>query len=82
MPLLPHQQRAVEERIELLKKLEKLRLFLNTETFEKLTAPEQDLLYRQFELMDQYALVLWKRIEIFDTEKVVPWKDTKFNRAE
>lgn len=64
-PLQPHQQRVVEETIQLDEKRVKLLEFTKGEIFSKLAADEQERLIRQLGLMDQYSQVLHERMEHF-----------------
>jgi hypothetical protein len=62
---LPHQQRVVDEKTELDKKLEKLLPFLLSEIFKGLSSDEQDRLNLQSDIMQKYSQVLKERIEAF-----------------
>jgi hypothetical protein len=59
------QQRVVEEKAELDKKLTKLRAFFETESYIGLDWEEQDRLQRQVGFMKSYSDVLAERIEEF-----------------
>ena len=64
-PLQPHQQRVVDERHELMFKLDKLRAFIRGGIFKNLDLDEQERLIRQEKIMDQYDTVLKERITAF-----------------
>ena len=67
----PYQQRVVEEREELGKKLVALVTFIvSSATFGILPEVEQMLMRRQAYLMNEYHEVLTKRIEHFKKETV------------
>ena len=61
----PHQQRAVDEKTELDKKVIALIDFMHTDTFASLEAVEQGLLMVQQVAMQNYAETLARRIECF-----------------
>lgn len=63
--LLPHQQRVVEERNELVDKVTKLHSFFNTEIFESLPGEDQELLVKQEKVMKEYSDILLDRIKRF-----------------
>ena len=63
----PHEQRVVNEMNELGEKLEKLLTFLQTDFYKSLTEKEQELLYFQSQVMEDYYEVLQQRIELFKT---------------
>jgi hypothetical protein len=63
--LLPHQQRVVQERIELMDKITKLHLFFKTSSFKDLDEENQNLLNEQSQIMMNYADILLKRINKF-----------------
>lgn len=63
--LLAHQQRVVEEKNELDKKLVKLSLFFDTDIFPKVESEEQARLKKQFEIMTAYSNLLNDRIAAF-----------------
>lgn len=71
MDLSPHQQRVIEEKVELDAKLVKIRAFFGTPLFSILKEPEQDRLHRQAGYMSCYSAVLDERIAAF-AEKVKP----------
>ncbi len=61
------QQRVVEEKDELMKKAEKLRIFMNNlDLWDNVPVLEQLRLERQVVLMDLYAEVLIDRIQHFN----------------
>lgn len=64
----PHQQRVVDEKIELDEKLNKLTAFvgLNNSIFNSLPSQEQLRLSRQRHIMEQYLEVLGERIAAFE----------------
>ena len=64
-PLQPHQQRVVNERHELMFKVDKLAAFLAGEVFKALPADEQERLTRQHRIMSEYDAVLKERIAHF-----------------
>ena len=61
----PFQQRVIEERKELVKKLDSLIAFMGSETFEDLDADEQYRLILQRDAMQTYACILQDRIFAF-----------------
>ena len=63
--LQPHQQRVVDERHELMFKVDKLKAFLGGEIFKTLPADEQQRLSRQAEVMTEYDSILKERIAHF-----------------
>ena len=63
--LLPHQLRVVEEKEELLNKIEKLSMFLQTDKAKELSTEEYILLSVQLDYMNLYFNVLIKRIKVF-----------------
>jgi len=60
--IAPHLQRVVEERTELADKRKKLEAFLDGEMFKKLPDADQELLYDQFDVMNEYHRILSKRL--------------------
>lgn len=64
-PLQPHQQRVVDERHELIFKVEKLAVFLTGDVFKTLPKDEQERLDRQYRIMSEYDAVLKERIAHF-----------------
>lgn len=67
-PLEPHQQRAVNEAIDLGSKVAALQRFLTTPTFGSLSAAEQTLLVAQLGAMLTYEATLNARIETWCRE--------------
>ncbi len=63
--LQPHEQRVVDERLELIEKITKLHAFFKTDIFENLQEEDQNLLEEQVQLMMNYSDVLLKRINRF-----------------
>ena len=63
--LAPHQQRVVDENMELQDKLSKLLCFFQTPIFAGLSEAERSRLRNQARFMDGYAAVLEDRIEAF-----------------
>jgi hypothetical protein len=63
--LLAHQQRVVEEKKELDKKLLKLSVFFDTDTFSEVEPEEQARLKKQSEIMTAYSILLNDRIAAF-----------------
>lgn len=63
--MLPHQQRVVVERDDLVDKIGKLAKFLDSTIFYNLHQSEQDRLVRQLSFMNSYAEVLNERISYF-----------------
>ena len=63
--LPPHQQRVVDEQIELLDKLTKLRSFLTIDFFKTLEEDDQKDLKDQEIIMTDYNNILLKRISKF-----------------
>jgi len=62
----PHQQRVVDEKTELVTKLDKLKVFImENPIFKTLSADEQKRLIRQYDVMFEYAIILKARIEAF-----------------
>ena len=62
----PHQQRVVDEKNELIEKIIKLKGFLLSQMFQKLSTNEQNLLKIQYATMVQYSEILEMRIETFN----------------
>lgn len=65
MKLQPHQQRVVDEKIELDIKREKLSAFYSTSVFHGLPESEQSRLLRQGVAMRTYSEILSERIAAF-----------------
>jgi len=63
-----YQQRAIDEKRELDKKVNRLNTFLGSEVFGSLPAPERDRMIRQSVHMEAYATVLGERIAAFEEE--------------
>lgn len=63
--LAPHEQRVVEEKDELDKKIAKLDSFGRGDIFAELSPNEQSLLGKQLSIMEEYSEILGKRIDIF-----------------
>lgn len=60
--LEPHQYRLLNERAELRDRLEKLDLFIRSESFLMVPPPERDRLKRQANHMGEYLNVLNERV--------------------
>ena len=65
----PHQQRVVDEKEQLGERLEKLIAFLTTDLYKALPEREQELLYFQSRVMEDYYEVLQQRVELFKESK-------------
>ena len=65
MNLQPHQQRVVDEKVELDAKLALLQKFWNAPMFETLPVEEKQRLLKQGGLMMGYSAVLGERIAAF-----------------
>ena len=63
--LQPHQQRVVDEKVELDQRREKLESFYSTSIFQGLPEPEQSRLLRQGVAMRTYSEILGERIAAF-----------------
>lgn len=63
--MAPHQQRVVEERIELQKKIEALDTFVHGSFIRSLDIEEQQRLEKQLGIMKQLEEVLSERIAFF-----------------
>lgn len=63
--LQPHQQRVVDEHNELFERTAKLGLFFGTKEFVALDKAEKTRLSMQWQLMQQYGLILSERIAAF-----------------
>lgn len=61
----PHQQRVIDEKVELGEKLEKLLSFIQTDFYKNLPEAERELLFYQSEVMEDYFKTLEQRIELF-----------------
>lgn len=66
----PHEQRVVDEKNELGEKLEKLLTFLQTDLYKSLNEKEQELLYFQSQVMEDYYEVLQQRIDLFTRDNI------------
>jgi hypothetical protein len=64
--MLPHQQRVVDEKIELDGKIEKLMAFLTTGLFDGLDNGEKSRLRIQLAAMQTYSTALGERIAHFE----------------
>lgn len=62
---LPHEQRVMDEKVELDTKLEALHNFAASDVFPKLSLAEQARLLKQLHVMEDYSSVLNDRIEAF-----------------
>lgn len=60
-----HQNRVINESVELGIKLENILAFFQTDDYHSLTEKEQKLLELQVDVMEVYYEVLNKRIELF-----------------
>lgn len=67
--MLPYQERVMKEANELNDKINKLRIFIGSDTFILLTKKERDLLHHQYNIMNTYSDILSDRIELFSEEK-------------
>lgn len=63
--MLPHERRVVDEKAELDVRIEKLDLFIGSDTYLKLPTEEERRLDLQLDLMNAYSRVLGMRIEAF-----------------
>jgi hypothetical protein len=59
------QQRVIDERAALVEKIDNLAQFTGAAMFANLPADEKERLYRQLDIMNQYASVLGERIQNF-----------------
>jgi len=66
---LTARERLVLEFEEIKTKCEKLKMFLCSDIYNKLTIEEQVLLNTQFHLMQSFAVILNRRLELFN-EKI------------
>ena len=64
-PLQPHQQRVVDEKIDLDTKLTALHVFMDTPLFRSLPEAEKARMRRQANAMRDYSRALGERIEAF-----------------
>lgn len=60
------QLRVIKEKRELDKKLDKLSAFVNSAKFNDFIADDRSLMLHQLSVMDEYSLVLCKRINRFE----------------
>jgi hypothetical protein len=63
--LQPHQQRVVDERAELVDRIQKLMNFCITDTFAALDQAERRRLHAQYHAMESYSYILGERIAAF-----------------
>ncbi len=63
--MLPHQQRVVDEKSELDRKLTALRIFIIGDLYRTLPSDEKDRLFRQSQAMSEYLDILGERIAAF-----------------
>lgn len=61
-----HQQRVVDEHAQLQERTIKLAAFIQSPQFSSVSAEQQELLKKQYPLMDQLRDVLAQRIALFD----------------
>lgn len=60
-------ERLIDEQVNLNKKIEKLKSFINSnEIFKTLPEEHQHLLHKQLYYMDEYKRVLIRRLELLD----------------
>ena len=66
--LQPHEQRVVDENLELVDKIEKLATFIESnELFQTLDIVDQHLLVNQLYIMNRYSDILVARIGAFQS---------------
>lgn len=66
----PHEERVIQERKELSDRMQKLAVFLDEVIeFKNLSKKEQNLLQRQYEIMNDYLSILNERIALFGEKK-------------
>lgn len=63
--MLPHQQKVVDEKSELDRKLTALRIFIIGDRYHTLPVDEKDRLFRQSQIMSDYSDILGERITAF-----------------
>ncbi len=68
MSLEPHQQRVIDEKIDLSDKRAKLFAFFYSPTFYELDQDEKGRLKIQYEIMGAYVEILNQRIRAFNKE--------------
>lgn len=66
--LKPYQERVVDEKQELDERIEKLRVFFNTDTFQELADRDKYLLVQQSGVMTTLSRILGDRIARFIEE--------------
>jgi len=59
------QQRVVDEKVELDKRINKLREFISGDVFDSVSIAEQERMNKQLEIMWQYSNILAERIAAF-----------------
>lgn len=67
--MLPHQQRVIDEKVELNEKLTKLRQFFLSEQYYNLDKAEAGRLKKQADAMQVYSDILTERIANFEVKK-------------
>lgn len=60
-----YQQRVIDEKVELGRKLYLLTVFLDGETFKTLPSEEQERMQRQHVVMKEYSKILGERVAAF-----------------
>lgn len=68
IPMLPYQQRLIDEKTQLDERLGKLTAFFDTEPFPDLPQAEQDRRRRQATHMKRYSDILGERIEAWEQQ--------------
>ena len=66
IPMLPYQQRLIDEKTQLDERLGKLTAFFDTDPFPDLPQAEQDRMRRQATHMKRYSDILGERIEAWE----------------
>jgi hypothetical protein len=61
-----YQQRVIDEKTELDKKIENLKNFFSNPIYLTLSEEQQSLLYCQHQIMGAYSTVLARRIKLFN----------------
>lgn len=64
-----YEQRLQEELFSLSDKIQKLDMFISSEAYDKLSVKEQDLLFDQSNVMQDYANILNDRIHLLKETK-------------